>query len=328
MEGCVCHTYLPDRSVSVIISGPSVMTVDDTATFKLQMIGGPDIAGGCDISASLGDLQVSYLDQDLQRMEQYPGSGFELTHIEPKLFTTDTLEFIFKYKAPSVAGIFDTIFANGNSVNHDTTPSDDKWNYAGNFLIEIVDNPLPVELTSFTSSVIGNNVLLNWTTASEQNNSGFEIQRSMPDGKWNVLGFIQGIGNSEIQHDYYYSDKNLIPGSYGYRLKQIDFNGNFKFYELAGEVNIGLPSDCRLFQNFPNPFNPSTVISYNLSYTANVNLKIYDAAGKEIRELVNKFQNAGNYSMEFIADNLPSGIYFYKLTAGNFSDVKRMILVK
>lgn len=190
------------------------------------------------------------------------------------------------------------------------------------------DFPLPVELTSFSSSVYENNVRLNWITSSELNNSGFDLERSNLNTQWSVVKFIKGHGNSNSPQSYSYTDKNLSPGKYNYRLKQIDFNGNFEYYNLLNEVEIGFPEKFSLSQNYPNPFNPSTVISYNLKAGSNVSLKVYDLKGMEVTSLISEYKEAGSYEIKFDGSNLSSGVYFYKLVAGNFSEIKRMTLVK
>ena len=113
-----------------------------------------------------------------------------------------------------------------------------------------------------------------------------------------------------------------------YRLKQIDFNGNFEYFNLSNEVIIGIPSKFELSQNYPNPFNPSTKITFALPNDGKVSLKIYDMTGKEVMLLVNEVKTAGYYSDSFNASSLSSGIYFYTLSADNFTATKKMMLVK
>ncbi|MBK8552165.1 MAG: hypothetical protein IPL53_14320 [Ignavibacteria bacterium] len=128
---------------------------------------------------------------------------------------------------------------------------------------------LPVELYSFNYSVNRNNVRLSWTTASENNNSGFDIERSGVTGQasseWEKLGFIQGKGTTSSPGDYEFTDRVLKTGKYNYRLKQTDYNGNYEYFNLSGEVVIGEPEKFTLSQNYPNPFNPVTVIRYQLA---------------------------------------------------------------
>ncbi|MBN8569251.1 MAG: T9SS type A sorting domain-containing protein [Ignavibacteria bacterium] len=188
--------------------------------------------------------------------------------------------------------------------------------------------PLPVELASFTSSVNGNNVMLNWNTVMEENNSGFEIERNSFGAEWNKIGFVAGKGTTNTQQSYSFTDNGLNSGRYSYRLKQIDYNGNYKYYDLQNEVVIGVPSKFALMQNYPNPFNPSTIINYQLAINSFVSLKIYDISGREVKQLVNTIQPAGYYTVSFDAKNLSSGMYFNSLKAGEYSSVKKMVLVK
>lgn len=207
----------------------------------------------------------------------------------------------------------------------DGNPRDPVYPYMGADEGDVV---LPIELASFTSQVSNSNVILNWTTTTEKNNSGFEIQRRGPENEWTIIGFAEGNGSSGTPKDYTFTDMNLNSGIYNYRLKQIDLNGEFKFYNLTNEVRIAVPENYSLSQNYPNPFNPVTQLKYGIPHQGFVSLKVYDMLGNEVRTLVNENKTAGSYSVTFDAANLSSGIYFYKLTAGDFSDVKKMTLVK
>ncbi|MBK8984270.1 MAG: T9SS type A sorting domain-containing protein [Ignavibacteria bacterium] len=195
-------------------------------------------------------------------------------------------------------------------------------------LVVIGDGVLPVELSSFVSVINNNNVTLNWSTASEINNSGFDIERSSVSGSWTKIANVSGNGTSTTPNSYSYTDRNVASGNYNYRLKQIDFNGNFEYFNLSNEVVIGVPTEFKLSQNFPNPFNPSTTISYEIPVDGAVSLKIFDMSGKEVMNLVDGVKNAGYYSINFNASNLSSGIYFYKLSANDFTSVMKMMLVK
>ncbi|HQY21469.1 MAG TPA: T9SS type A sorting domain-containing protein [Ignavibacteria bacterium] len=198
------------------------------------------------------------------------------------------------------------------------------------------DIVLPVELSSFTSTVTANDVTLNWSTITETNNSGFNIERaSYVNGvltDWNTLGNVQGNGNSNTVHSYSFTDKNLGAGNYAYRLKQIDFNGNFEYHNLSSDVNIGLPTRFELMQNYPNPFNPSTKISFELPTDGTVKLSVFDNSGKQVQELVNGHKNSGYYSVDFNGSNLASGVYYYKLEFSSGSEsvvkIRKMALVK
>jgi len=190
---------------------------------------------------------------------------------------------------------------------------------------------MPIELTSFTSAVNQNTVLLNWVTGSELNNQGFEIQR-FENNKWISSGFVQGNGTITTPSIYSYSDKNLQKGIYEYRLKQIDYNGNFEYHMLNTEVEVGTPSKFNLSQNYPNPFNPATKIDYELPFDSKLKLVVYDISGREIKTLVNETVSAGYYTLQFDATNFSSGVYFYKIYANangkNYVSTKKMLLIK
>ncbi|MBN8572025.1 MAG: T9SS type A sorting domain-containing protein, partial [Ignavibacteria bacterium] len=202
------------------------------------------------------------------------------------------------------------------------------------FAVTDNDNPLPVELSSFTSSIDRRKVTLNWSTATEQNNSGFDIERKSTgaENSWSKVGNVAGAGNSNATVSYNFVDNNVNTGKYNYRLKQIDFNGNFKYYDLSSEVIVGVPSKFEISQNYPNPFNPSTKINFDLPFDSKVQIKIFDITGKEMAQIVNESRTAGYYTVQFNASSLSSGIYFYQInaTGGSQSFVKtmKMVLVK
>jgi photosystem II stability/assembly factor-like uncharacterized protein len=185
---------------------------------------------------------------------------------------------------------------------------------------------VPVELTSFTSSVSGNSITLSWTTASESNNSGFALERSSGSGNFEQIAFIEGKGTTTNISSYSYTDK-VETGSYTYRLKQIDYDGSFSYsQEITADVTA--PVEFALAQNYPNPFNPSTVISYAIPQDGMVSLSVYNVLGQKVGTLVNQVQKAGRYQVTFNAAEYSSGIYFYKIESGNFSSVRKMMLTK
>jgi len=198
------------------------------------------------------------------------------------------------------------------------------------FAITDESAPLPVNLVSFTSEVINKDVNLKWVTGMEVNNSGFRIERKRINitEEWKYIGFVEGMGNSNQQVTYNFTDKNLEQGIYKYRIKQTDYNGNFQYYNLDTEINISVPDKYELSQNYPNPFNPVTKINFQIPEKIKVTLKIYDITGKEVEELVNEELASGIYTKEFSGVKLSSGIYFYKIVAGDFKSVKKMVLVK
>ncbi len=192
----------------------------------------------------------------------------------------------------------------------------------------ITNSPVPVELVSFLAkNVKENDVELQWNTATEINNYGFEIQKSINNNQWQRIGFVEGKGiSNKIQH-YTYVDKNFQSGKYFYRLKQIDRDGSFKYSKVV-EVFVSVPKSNFLFQNYPNPFNSNTIIEFFIEKTENVTIKLYDVLGKEITIIMNEKRNAGKNSISFNAASLPSGMYFYKISTGKFIEMKKMILMK
>lgn len=197
---------------------------------------------------------------------------------------------------------------------------------------EDVNSPMPVEIQAFNSRVYENNIELNWITSSELNNSGFEIQR-MNNEMWQYVGFVKGMGSEHCGYSYKYADNYLQPGIYKYRLKQIDFNGNFKYYSLNPDVVLSQPKHFELKQNYPNPFNPETKIEYSVPDKGIVDIIIYNITGKEICHLIrNKYTEAGYYFSKFEGSSLPAGVYFYKFYfksgSSTFASTKKMILLK
>jgi Secretion system C-terminal sorting domain len=188
---------------------------------------------------------------------------------------------------------------------------------------------LPVEMTNFVSIILGNKVTLNWSTATESNNKGFDIERKKSGGSWDKVGFVNGKGNSNEIINYSFADNSLQTGTYNYRLKQIDFNGNFEYHVLNNSVEIGIPDKFELSQNYPNPFNPSTKINFSIPYDSRVSLKVYDISGKLISTLINnEFREADYYTLEFNANGLSSGVYFYAINTDKNTATKKMTLIK
>jgi len=211
---------------------------------------------------------------------------------------------------------------------------------AGGILLKTINGGLPVELFSFSAECVDNDVLLSWTTASETNNKGFEVERSIKNSKLKIknfepIGFVNGKGTSTELNYYSFKDENLSPGKYLYRLKQIDFDGDFE-YSNEIEVEIGLPDKFELYQNYPNPFNPTTKIRYSIPFVEthggasvqNILLNVYDVLGNEITTLVNEEKPPGVYEVEFDGSKLSSGVYFYQLRAGSVVNNKKMIYLR
>ena len=218
-------------------------------------------------------------------------------------------------------GVYDSV-AIENRVFH-------KVDNAAHGLIKFVpfSTQIPVELVSFTSAINKHSVSLNWMTATELNNSGFEIEKSTDKVNWNKLGFVNGNGTSTEIHNYSFVDQNPLIGTSYYRLKQIDYDGTSEYSSVV-EVTYEGVSEFALEQNYPNPFNPTTMINYSIKEKANVELKVFDLLGSEIATLVNEEKTPGNYIVYFDASKLSSGIYLYAIKAGSFVQTLKMLLMK
>ncbi|QQS35730.1 MAG: T9SS type A sorting domain-containing protein [Ignavibacteriales bacterium] len=202
----------------------------------------------------------------------------------------------------------------------------DTWN-------QTLPYAVPVELTSFTAVVNDNSVTLNWSTATESNNKGFDIERKISNGTFEKISFVPGFGTTTENKSYIYKDENVQPGNYVYRLKQTDFDGTFE-YSPEVEAEVKAPAAFGLEQNYPNPFNPSTTISWQLAVQSRVTIKLFNSLGQEISTLVDEVQEADKHSLQFNAgSDLPSGIYFYRIDASGidgsvYSKVMKMSLIK
>jgi hypothetical protein len=328
--GCVCHNVNNNESINVWIEGPDSVLVSDSSEYKIYLSGGSAVKGGFNVAVMFGTLQsadsTSHVDFN------------ELTHSFPLEFTGDTICWSFKYIASDSIGT-DTIYSVANSTNNDGNPQvGDEWNFGENFAVNIVEEFIPVEFISFTASQRESNVLLIWSTASETNNFGFEIHRANDNNNFVNIGFVKGNGTTAIHNEYNFIDDISLPGNYRYRLNQIDFDGNYKYSEVIN-INIVL-TDFSLAQNYPNPFNPSTSIQYTVGSRQLVTLKVFDVLGNEIATLVNEQKPAGTYEVKFSSDlihqsagggngsKLTSGVYFYQLRAGKFSETKKMLVIK
>jgi len=187
---------------------------------------------------------------------------------------------------------------------------------------------LPVELTSFTASISLNKVKLNWQTATELNNKGFEIQRKLENSDWITIGFRTGKGTTSEPTSYFYEDdiSKISVTKILYRLKQIDFDGTVSYSEEIEVVTQ--PFDYALYQNYPNPFNPETIIKYEVPQISNVKIEVFDILGRVVKVLVDEEKTPGRYEIKFDASSLASGIYYYRIKANEFVQTKKMMLIK
>lgn len=200
----------------------------------------------------------------------------------------------------------------------------------------ICSGALPVSLSSFTGAADKRNVTLMWVTEWELNNSGFDVERAnvTPSGVegWSKVGFIQGHGTSNVSNGYMFKDEKLKAGTYKYRLKQIDYNGNYEYFSLGSDIIINPPMNFSMGQNYPNPSNPKSKIDYEIPISGRVTIKLFNLLGQEVVNIVNQTREAGYYTAEFDGSNLASGVYIYRITAEGsgekFSKTLKMVLVK
>lgn len=254
-----------------------------------------------------GSNSAPYIDTDFN----YIGDGSEITNTFTE-FTT-------------------SILGNGNSIDikiEFNLNSGDEDIALDNIRIGSDQIPLPVELTTFSASIFEESVELIWETVTEINNYGFEIERKIKEGEWNKLDFVNGHGNSNSPKYYSFLDNSIEgSGNYYYRLKQIDIDGTYEYSEIV-EANLGVPNKFELNQNFPNPFNPTTSIQFNLPQESDAKLSVFNVLGEEVVELINNKISAGYHSIQFDGAELNSGIYFYKLESKDFTQIRKMMLIK
>jgi len=202
------------------------------------------------------------------------------------------------------------------------------WNEANiPYLSVTYSYVIPVELTSFSAIVNGTQAELSWITATETNNQGFDVERMINGGNFVKVGYVEGSGTTTESRSYSFVDTKLDAGSYSYRLKQVDFDGSFN-YSKTIEVEVKTPSTFSLEQNYPNPFNPSTTIRFSIPVETEVSLSVFNTLGQEVAQILNGRLQEGYHEVNFDASSLTSGIYFYRLEADKFVDVKKMIIIK
>ncbi len=262
------------------------------------------------------------------------GSSFDILLGKYSIATGDSIwTYVFNYPEPEFGAYgWDGAILNDSSlvVITQTNTVIGSTFYSNIYLLKfsLADNPVPVELSSFTANISSNSsVVLNWSTATETNNLGFEIERKSVNGDYEKKGFVNGFGTTTEPRTYLFTDNTVSSGIYFYHLKQLDYNGSYQYSDEI-EVEISQPKEFSLSQNFPNPFNPTTKIKYWISSDGNVTLTVYNMLGEKVAELVNKVINAGVYEVNFDASKLSSGVYYYRIKTGNYSTVKKMLLMK
>jgi len=326
------------------LSAPIYFGLDLTATDGLDLALGEDELpglppGGYFAAWLLPDFTVmSYYDYRAPgNPPAFPFSGHKSFIIRIQTDIPEGNPMTISWSLPSTIAATSTIGNGANIVSFSGTGSH-TWNYNPVTLLYIfveVDfiDIVPVELTSFTASISDGSVVLNWITATELNNQGFEIERSTTQQSWQKIGYVPGFGTTTEPKSYSFLDENVETGVYSYRLKQIDYDGT-STYTDAIEVEVDFtPNDFGLSQNYPNPFNPSTTIQFQVPKVSDVTIRIFDMLGQEVRTLFNEQVQPGSYTVEWNGLNsagtkMSSGTYIYRMTSGEFTDVKEMIFLK
>jgi hypothetical protein len=208
-----------------------------------------------------------------------------------------------------------------------TTTNGDAPNIGTPGALNYSQGALPVELSSFSASVIGASIQLNWTTETEVNNYGFDVERKSSTGSWEKISFVNGNGNSNSTKQYSFIDNEVNSGTYSYRLKQIDNDGKYSYSKII-EISLLKSIEYTLAQNYPNPFNPTTLISFTLPEAGTVKLTVYNLLGQEIKTLVSGYKDSGVHFYYFDAEDLNSGVYIYKFETKGFTQTRKMTLFK
>lgn len=202
----------------------------------------------------------------------------------------------------------------------------------------IQNNPLPIELASFSASAKERDIILNWQTKTEINSSHFEIERqykaSSLNSGWDIIGKVPSSGNSSSIKDYSFTDSKLNSGAYNYRLKMVDNDGTFQYSDIV-KTQVALPAKFDVSQNYPNPFNPSTKVDFQIPFSSKINISIYSITGEKVAQLLNDFLEAGYYTTEInsVSLNLASGVYLIRIEANDilqqkFTQTKKIVLAK
>ena len=271
----------------------------------------------CDISGNYSaDLIIGYTDEMVTRAGLTPGS--EKDSLTLAYFNTSDNKF---HTVPTI-------------VNTQKNEAKATVHHFSVWVLGNKNNPIiPVELSSFKSAILNHNIQLTWTTLSETNNYGFEIERSSDGINFVKIGFVEGNGTTAEEHSYSFVDQDLTSGVYYYRLKQIDFDGSFTYSEIL-TVEVKIPDSYILEQNYPNPFNPETTIRFQIPAAQRIVLTIYNIQGQKVKTLIDEQMQPGSHSViwdgiDESGNKVASGIYIYTLQSSTgYKASKKMILIK
>jgi hypothetical protein len=306
--------YILHKNGKILICYKTILGTSTSATVGIENYDGTD---GLQVVRNAvyleNDLALQFsADPEWLLLENFEGTVYNGNSIAVVMsFVTDGLE-MGEYS-------MDVVISNNDPANSEITIP----------VRMTVTNEVPVEFAYFTAENDLDEVNLRWQTVTEKNNSGFEIHRStqIENNGWEKIGFVEGHGTTTENTIYDFRDKISKSGIYLYRLKQIDFDGTASFSDEI-EIQVSGPTEFALYQNYPNPFNPSTTIKFALPEKTDLELSVYNSLGEKVADVFKGELNEGYYEIEFSAENLSSGIYFYRIESKDFVSVKKMIVMK
>jgi hypothetical protein len=313
--------YCPDYSQAVAFSGGSFTAAGPDVVLRLDFP--PELPEVCFTITIAPDPTCAVFDGVFFRLRSWIADEFGAFYLGNPNFPAVGVGQTYNFTATGLGCLPNATYWLYIDTRNDGCYCPITVTYTG-------DTPLPVELKSFEAVSGDRMVTLNWTTATELNNDYFEVQRNAA-GNWMKIGQVDGSGTTMTEHSYSYVDRAVVNGvTYSYRLLSHDINGEVHEYASTVEATPAapVPTEYSLSQNFPNPFNPSTSISYSVKEAGFVTLKVYNLIGQEVAILVSAKMNAGQYTAAFAANDLPSGVYVYRLEVNNFVAQKKMVLLK
>jgi uncharacterized protein YjiK len=332
VDGVNTQVYEIDPGNNGIFDGPPSDGDDVISQFDTNILGLTD-PEGIEFNPDNGTLYIVSGDEDFIMETDRDGNAVRSIDIT---FLNARTPAGLAYAPSSTTPGENSLYIVDRGVDNDTNPLENDGK-----IYEITDEDisLPVELSSFTADLFGNHIWLEWTTESELENIGFEIYRSEKEnGNYSIISSyidndeLEGLGNSSTGHRYSYLDDSVIPGqTYWYKLADQDIHGISTFHgpvSISINLNTNQPSVFQVFPNYPNPFNPSTSIRYQLPVHSDVEISIFNNLGREIVTLVSEAQSAGHHQVEWDASGYASGIYYYVIKANSYQDVKKMVLIK
>jgi hypothetical protein len=268
---------------------------------------------------------AAYLENQLAVMIAADPEWLTLNHYSGRLYNGNSAAVVLNI-------ITEDLELGDYSMDMEVTTNDPSNSLVIIPIMMTVTNEIPVEFISFTAESFEDEVTLLWQTATETNNSGFEIQRNKKkdvgnQNDWNMVTFVEGKGTTTESTDYVFKEKLSNPGTYTYRLKQMDYDGSFSYSSVI-EVDVNSPTEFALYQNFPNPFNPSTTIKFSLPQSSIVKINVYNSIGQLVENLMDEQMDKGYHELQFDANNFASGVYFYRMETGNYTSIKKMLLIK